>query len=208
MKKILCIFAAFFVAIFTFAHDLTPSQIETLQKSVLDKLNEFQYHIQIAADKTVNQTTRNNHRDLFLCLFMNKGREYSVYDPDKGRNVPRSAAKMQTINARTHNIGTQRVINYIDKLVANKMSYVKITQADVVRLDNIEKTSNGKYEAMAYICQKFVRYNGDGKVVYADITSKRIKIYIDSQEIRTPSGTKVVWDVKLGDVVVEDVQKI
>ena len=75
---------------------------------------------------------------------------------------------------------------------------VKIESADVVRVDNINKVSDGHYEAMAYFCQRYIAYNEGGSVVYSDITTKKIKIYIDALEI--PGG--VIWEAKLGDVYV------
>lgn len=79
----------------------------------------------------------------------------------------------------------------------NKYGKVVLQSADIVRVDNINKVSDGHYEAMAYFVQKYIAYR-DGKVVYSDITKKKIKVYIEALEI--PGG--VIWDAKLGDVYV------
>ena len=79
----------------------------------------------------------------------------------------------------------------------HKYGKVVIQSADVVRVDNIHKVSEGHYEAMACFVQKYIAFK-DGRVIYSDITSKKVKVYIEALEI--PGG--VIWDAKLGDVYV------
>ena len=62
----------------------------------------------------------------------------------------------------------------------------------------INKTADGKYEAVAYFCQKYVAFR-ENRIVYSDVTSKKVKVYVDAIEI---PGGGVVWDAKLGDVYV------
>ncbi len=55
---------------------------------------------------------------------------------------------------------------------------------------------------MAYFCQKFVGYR-DGRVIYSDVTTKKVSVYIEAIEIPMPDGsTQKIWNALLGDIYV------
>jgi len=80
---------------------------------------------------------------------------------------------------------------------------VTIDQADAVRVGSINPVGNGKYVAIASICQHFCGYK-DGRLVINDYDVKTVKVYINKIEYQTPDGNIVIWEAKLGDFKVTE----
>ncbi len=58
----------------------------------------------------------------------------------------------------------------------------------------------------ASLCQKFCGYR-DGKLIYNDVTEKKVKVYVEREEVAMPDGeTQVIWLVLLGDIYVVSTQ--
>ena len=180
-------------------HELSASDKEALQERVMDKVMEFQNHLQnIVKKDELTTLQRENEIKASLVLFIGNGERYKVINSD-GVEENRSAVRMQlsSLNRSVNRWITMK--SYLRNLFNNVHRYVKVViqEADAIRVDNINHVSGDNYEAMAYFAQKFIGFR-DGKVVYGDITTKKIKVYIKALEV--PGG--VIWDAKLGDVYV------
>ena len=66
-----------------------------------------------------------------------------------------------------------------------------------MRIDNIYKIGEGKYQAVAFFFQKFVAYR-EGCCVYGLNTVKKVIVYANA--IEPPTG--IVGVAKLGDIYV------
>jgi len=202
MKPIKILFACLFFLfpLSGFAQsDLTPSDKDALQTRVKEKVEEFVNHLSNIVNEELTEYQRQNEIKAALVLFIGNGERYDVTNV-YGEKEHHEAVRMQ-ISSINHDIKRWLTMKkYLWNQYKNIHRYgkVKIESADVVRVDNINKTSDGHYEAMAYFCQRYIAYNENGRVVYSDITTKKIKVYIDALEI--PGG--VIWEAKLGDVYV------
>lgn len=179
-------------------NDLTPSDKEALQARVKDKVDEFVHHLSCIVNTELTDYQRQNEIKAALILFIGNGERYTVTN-EYGEKENHAPVRMQ-ISSVNHD--TKRWLSmkkYLNNQYENVHKYgkVKIESADIVRVDNINKISDGHYEAMAYFVQKYIAFR-DGKVVYSDITTKKIKVYIDALEV--PGG--IIWEAKLGDVYV------
>lgn len=173
-----------------------------LQNRVKDKLEDFLGQLSIIASKAKDVTVsmKDAATTSALELFIGKGKPYEYTDQYGNRKI-HEPVQMQTSN-RYRKYPTKPMTQYLRSLRTMSYTKVVIEAADAVRVDNIFETPDGKYEAIAYYSQKFCGYR-DGRLVYNDVTEKKVKIYVEKVSIPTPSGNdKVIWRVLLGDIYV------
>ena len=185
------------------AQQLTDSQKESLQRRVKDKVDEFQFWIgQLADKKSTSMEVKNNAYNLSLKLFIGECEDYSIYDPELGRNVFKSAVRMETSSKYRSSKSRTLMKRYLNNLRNNQTyTQIEITDADIVRVDNIYRVGD-HYECMAYFCQKYVGYR-EGRVVYSDITTKKVRVFINAIQIpRADGSTETIWNALLGDIYV------
>lgn len=185
------------------AQQLTYSEKETLQRRVKDKVDEFQFYMGQLADKaSTSIEVKNNAYSLALKLFIGECEDYSIYDPELGRDVFKSAVRMETSSKYRSTKSRTLMKRYLDNLRNNKSyTQIEITDADIVRVDNIYRVGD-HYECMAYFCQKYIGYR-DGRVAYSDITTKKVRVYINAIQIPKADGsTETIWNALLGDIYV------
>lgn len=179
-------------------NDLTESDKKEMQERVKLKVEEFQGYLSDIVNTSLTSTQRKASVSSALALFIGKGSAYTIIN-DYGEKENRGAARIQISSVNKSYVKWLAMTKYLDNQYNNVYRYGKITieAADAVRVDNIYKTGDGRYQAVAYFCQKYAAYR-DGKIVYSDITGKKVTVYISA--IETPVGT--VWDAKLGDIYV------
>lgn len=179
-------------------NDLSGSDKEALQARVKDKVDEFQYHLSCIVDKALTKNQRLEEIDASLVLFIGKGERYNITN-DKGEVESRAPVQMQLSSINNDSKKSLSMKKYLSNQYNNVHKYgtVKIQAADAVRVDNINKVADGHYEAVAYFAQKYIAFS-DGRIVYSDITTKKVKVYIDALEVLG----EIIWDAKLGDVYV------
>ena len=186
-----------------FAQMLTPEQKEALQVRVKNKVDEYQFYLaQLGNKRSTNAEVKANAYNLAIKLFIGECENYEIYEPDMGYSITKPAVRMEV--SSKYRSTTSRVLmkKYLNNL-RNNTSYdqIEITDADVVRVDNIYKVGD-HYECMAYFCQKYVGYR-DNRVVYSDVTTKKVRVYIEAIEIPKSDGsTETIWNALLGDIYV------
>jgi len=198
-----------FVSIPAFPQQLTQAEKESLQIRVKNKVDEYQFYLHQLADKcSTSLEVKNNAYSLALKLFVGECENYSIYDPDLGRNINKPAVRMEI--SSKYRLTKSRVLmkRYLDNL-RNNSTYdqIKITDADIVRVDNIYKVGD-HYECMAYFCQKYIGYR-DNRIIYSDITTKKVRVYIQAIKIPKADGsTETIWNALLGDIYVIETKAI
>ena len=200
-KTFLLFFLLLFVQV-SFAQSLSDEDKQELQLRAKQKIESFQGYLTTIASRNISATSKTAAKKSALNLFIGKGEPYMFTD-DYGNRLQHDAVKMQVSSKRTGRITTRTMKNYLTGL-ANMSHYTKveIESADVVRVDNIRMTGDGKYEAVAYYSQKFCGYR-DGRLIYTDVTEKKVKIYVEKETVPMPDGNEqVIWLVLLGDVYV------
>lgn len=187
------------------AQNLTEAQKESLQNRVKNKVDEFQFYLgQLANKRKTSMQVKQNAYDSAMKLFIGEGNNYTVYDPDLGRTVEKSAVRME-VSSKYRSTKTRTLMTrYLQNLMNNtRYTQIEITDVDVVRVDNIQQVGD-HYECMATFHQKFIGYR-DNRKVYSDITTKRIRVYIKAIQIPKSDGsTQVIWNAFLGDIYVLD----
>lgn len=208
MKKITALLTILLLSI-SGIYAQTTSQLSEQEKNDLttrikQKLDDFQDNLKIIVGGK-ERSTKQSAIATALKLFIGEGNRYQYVDND---NVKRwhKEVQMQT-SSRRRGIQTQSMKSYLNALgIMQDYRYDRVTidQADVVRVDKIQPTSDeGMYVATASICQHFCAYR-DGKLVLNDYDVKTVKVYIEKTEYQTPNGKKVIWKAKLGDFKVTE----
>lgn len=191
------------------AQMLTDEEKEQLRDRILDKLDNFQDFLQTMADKRNSQQVRTAAHDSNIKLFIGECEPYSVFNVWTDIEEQKPAVRMYTSSLNTKNISNQKMKNYFFKIMNNKAySNIQIEQADAVRVGEIQAVGNGKYIAIAHICQKFIGFSENGTIRYGDVTEKKVKIHIDHSTVRTTDGVEDIWDVKLGDIYVTSTHRL
>lgn len=186
-------------------NDLTEEDKEELQERVKQKVEEFQGYLSDIVNTELSDNRRRSSIQSALALFIGKGKPYSV-ENDYGEKVLRKAVRMQLSSVNRKSLRWLYMTKYLNNQYNNVHNYrkVRIESADAVRVDNIYQTGDGKYQAVAYFCQKYVSYDDHDRISYGDVSRKRVIVYIDA--IETPVGT--VWDAKLGDIYTIETERL
>ena len=141
-----------------------------------------------------------------LALFIGNGGPYSLEDM-YGHSTNYNGVTMQTASLRSRR-ATPRynrpvlMKRYLNNLRGIRYDKVNISQVGSIRVDNIYLTSKGHYQAIAHYSMDFAGYI-DGNVVYHDVTTKSVKVYIELID----DGGSGTWQVLLGDMRVESITK-
>ena len=173
--------------------ELTQSQKESLQARVKNKVEEFQYYLKQLADKqSTSYEMKNEAYRLAVKLFIGECEDYNIREYNKEtrsyEQIYQKAVRME-ITSKYKPPKSSRMKGYFNSLRYNKTAdQIEITEADAVRVDNIYRVGD-HYECMAYFCQKYISYR-DNRILYGDITTKKVKVIIQAIEVPTSSGAE------------------
>lgn len=212
MKRIILtiiVFAWLLAPAYTQTIDLTADQKKQIIARIEDKLEDFQNSLEIMAEKSYSQQTRQAAYKANTLLFIGNCEPYEVIDQMTGRVKRKRAVEMETSSVNSNYIKRQPMKQYFINIMNNRAySNIKIEQAGAIRVDNIRKVGEGKYEAVAHICQYFAGYRGDMGKIYEDKTEKAVKILIDYHEIPNSFGGDIIYDIKLENMKVLSTERI
>ena len=210
MKKILATFTLMLLAMSAInvnaQHiDLTEEQKDEMGHRVKQKLEAFLLNLPYVANG--DREVQDEATKATLALFIGKGGPYTMYDA-YDNPTPSNGVTMQTASTRKNRYGKPTynrpvlMTRYLNNLRGLPYSKVEITQVGAIRVDNINKVGDGRYQAIAHFCQDFSGYR-DGQLIYHDRTTKSVKIYVEWID----DGGAGTWQVLLGDMRVESISK-
>ena len=196
--------------------ELTEEVKKQLQERIIQKVVELQGYLSDIVNTKLSAKQREESINAALALFMGKGEPYYVIVEERIKNEfgkieirkrkeKRNAVRIQISSVNNDNKRWSKMKKYLWNQYNNIHKYdkVKITSADIIRVDNIKEVGKNKYQAVAYYCQKYVSYRDD-KIVYGDLTGKKIIVHIEA--VDTPTGN--VWDAKFGDIYVTSTERL
>lgn len=189
--------------------DLTFEQQEDITNRIVAKVNDFQNFLAQLADKTNSSFSRQKAYESILDIFIGRCDKYETIDLNTGRKELKDAVKMEISSVNSQRPVTRLMKTYLNNIKNNGMySNIKISLVDAIRVGNLRKVAEGKYEATAHFCQIFIGLNGD-KIKYSDKTEKAVKVYVTLSLRPTLFGDyDEVFDVKLGDIKVESTERL
>ena len=193
MKKLLLTFAVFVLST-TFAlyaqdevKKLTETDLANFKSRVKEKVESFQNHISIIADKEQEMNRKDLAIKAALRLFL-------------------GTATMETSSKSTDGRESKREMpmkEYLNRLKNLPFRTVKITSQDVCYISSIQPTPDGKYVATVTIYQLFEGCNSEGNC-YRDYTKKELDVVI---ELKKDDFGEERWVIMLGNVRVTETRR-
>ncbi len=157
------------------------------RSKVYEKVSTLENYIQRIIDKA--ELNRQKSVDLACQLFVNEqARVYTSSLNEAGRSRP--------------------VRKYLNGLMMLSYDRVEIEWTNIQYVSELRKGPDGRYFGYVHIEQKFEGFM-DGRLVYGDITEKKITIVLEAYEIIDAVGdSSMRWDVFLSDIGVEQTQTL
>lgn len=191
-KCFICLVSILFPSSEIYAQ-IDKEQNEILKRRAAEKVALMNDYISYMADKSKKEDTRLYYRGKALNLFIAKGLDYEE------DGIQKKGVIMQ-ITSKTYNTVTDKLMReYFWNLIKGLNYYTQIeisaTDAASMKVSDLRHIGNNVYECTCQYIQIFTGLR-DGKVVYTDRTTKRIKCRVLKED--TEDGTEYV--VLLGDV--------
>lgn len=177
MKKIYFMIAILLFAFNSMAQnqEVINFEPEVAKQRIKDKVEDYQYQLEILANGKNQQSTRNSARDAAKDLFLSRGGNYTY---NLGSQTMYDKCEMQTINKyRPQTIYKKLVKSYLEAM-ALRPYRVEITATKEVVVDQLRKTGPDTWMAVAHIGQKYQQYNNDYRPGYSDITFKDMVAFV------------------------------
>jgi len=191
---------------------VSKAELEEVTLRIKDKVGDFVSALGDLVDPDISTGTKRSIRTTSLNLFIGKGDRYHVTQTNRyGQDSSywHEPVQMETIQSKRNQKRSKSYMrDYLTGLIEKvTFRHVKIESADAIRVDSFQKTGDGKYQAVAYFLQHYMRYNStDSYQVYSDYTAKKVVIYMDRIEEVMPNGQlSVRWIIRLGDISAEEI---
>jgi hypothetical protein len=180
------------------AQQLSVQQKDAMGRRAAEKVGQMNDYISQMAKKKTRGVSKAQDRDnrmyikeKALNLFIGKGYEYTE------NSVPKRGVLMQTTSLRRSTTNSTLMRDYFQKVIDLRYSDVDISATEIaaIKVSNLNRVDDNTWVCTCEYDQAFVGYR-DGRAVYKDITTKRIKCYLKIEQ--TAAGAELI--VLLGDV--------
>lgn len=172
---------------------------EQIKRTAAQRVAQMNDYISFMADKSNDMETRQYYKKQALNLFAGRGYNYE----ENGVNKEGVRMEITSVNNTRPRSKLMRVyFNGLMNLTYQKVS-IQSTELASIKVSNLQKVDNNMYVCTCYFDQVFVGYR-DGRPVYKDITRKKVKCYIEVQDVE---GGPHEYVVLLGDVQAIDTKR-
>lgn len=172
---------------------------EQIRRTAAQRVAQMNDYISFMADKSNDMETRQYYKKQALNLFAGRGYNYE----ENGVNKEGVRMEITSVNNTRPRSKLMRVyFNGLINLTYQKVS-IQSTELASIKVSNLQKVDNNMYVCTCYFDQVFVGYR-DGRPVYKDITRKKVKCYIEVQDVE---GGPQEYVVLLGDVQAIDTKR-
>lgn len=203
LKTLLASLALLTVPMFLNGQNIDENKL--LQQRAKERVRLMNDYVSWMADKRNPEDERKYYRTEALPLFIGKGYEY------KENGTPKKGVMMQTTSVNKPGIVNATLIrDYFTRLTNLKYTSVNITSTEIadIKVSDLKKIDSNLYECTCQYVQYFRGQYGDG-YVYKDKTTKRIKCYVEVEEVEPDSyGNRYEYMVMLGDVEAISTERI
>lgn len=196
LRRILVLQFAFLLFLPIMGQNTVDEQIKRTAAQRVAQMNDY---ISFMADKSNDLETRQYYKKQALNLFAGRGYNYE----ENGVNKEGVRMEITSVNNTRPRSKLMRVyFNGLINLTYQKVS-IQSTELASIKVSNLQKVDNNMYVCTCYFDQVFVGYM-DGRPVYKDITRKKVKCYIEVQDVE---GGPQEYVVLLGDVQAIDTKR-
>lgn len=190
--------ARFISVIFVFIIAIVASaQVERkeglIKRACADKVGQMNDYISFMANKKKPEENRLFYKTKALNLFIGKGFSYEEND------VTKESVMMQVTSENRKSVRTIYIRDYFQNLIKGLCSYTDV-KIEATEIADIKVSELRQIDTNLWVCtcQYDQAYEGisDGRLVYRDITTKRIKCYLTAED--TEDGWEYI--IKFGDI--------
>lgn len=191
-------------------NDLDERTNAKIAERAREEVGQFTDYLKEIADKKIERKTRLYYKDIALKLFVGEGKAWveeilnsegtSVVD-----RVNRKAVTMGVTSLRNPKPRKKPMADYLFGLAELRYKAVTIETTDWhdMRVSEVRKVGDDKYECTVYFEQVFTSKGPDNIPGYSDRTKKKVTCYIDL--VQTDDGLEIL--VQLGDVTAYETKK-
>jgi hypothetical protein len=169
--------------------DLDDVSFKEYEQKALNKVNDLTVYMSKIANKATDFGESGKAIDLAVALFVS---EESV---------------VEVSSVKTGNRNKYKVRKYFNNLKLLKYDKISIEWTNINYVSNLKKGDDGNYHGTISYQQEFKGYK-DGKVVYSDITEKNVEVILKTYMKNVDGESKLLWDVFLEDIGVEQDRQI
>ena len=186
------------LALFTFtAFAQVEGQEEMIKRRAAEKVAQMNDYISFMASKKKSVENRLYYKEKALNLFIGKGYKYEENGIDK------EGVMMEVTSKTRRTVSHPLMRDYFHNLVYRLGAYtdVKITATEIadIKVSELRQVDTNLWVCTCQYDQAFEGMR-DGRPVYRDITTKRIKCYVVAED--TEDGWEFI--ILLGDVYAID----
>lgn len=175
-----------------------------------EEVGQFTNYLTDIVDKTIERKTRLYYKDVALKLFVGEGKTWveEILNSEGTRvvdRINRKAVTMGVTSLRNPKPRKKAMADYLLDLAEIRYNAVTIqtTNWHDMRVSEVRKIGDGKYECTVYFEQVFTSKGKDNIPGYSDRTKKKVTCYIDL--VQTDDGPEIL--VQLGDVTAYETRK-
>lgn len=190
-KFLVALLAIFSLATTAFAQ--VEGQEEMIKRRAAEKVGQMNDYISFMANKKKPEESRLYYRTKALNLFIGKGFSYEE------NGVTKEGVMMQVTSKNRKSVSTPFIRTYFQNLVTGLRSYTDV-KIEATEIADIKVSELRQIDTNLWVCtcQYDQAFEGvrDGRLIYRDITTKRIKCYVVAED--TEDGWEFI--ILLGDV--------
>lgn len=196
LRRIVVLQFAFLFFLPTMGQNAVDEQIKRTAAQRVAQMNDY---ISFMADKSNDMKTRQYYKKQALNLFAGRGYNYEE------NGVNKEGVRMEITSVNNTRPRSKLMRAYFNGLMnlTYQMVSIQSTELASIKVSNLQKIDNNMYVCTCYFDQVFVGYR-DGRPVYKDITRKKVKCYIEVQDVE---GGPQEYVVLLGDVQAIDTKR-
>lgn len=182
--------AVFLISLFYIATASAQFNSDLLKRRAAEKVGQMNDYISFMASKKKSVEVRQKYRKEALNLFIGEGNSYEE------NGVQKEGVLMEVTSVNRPGKRRELIRDYFSRIIMLNYNDVNISSTEIaeIKVSNLQKISGDQYVCTCQFDQAFVGYR-DGRPVYKDITTKRVKCYITID--RTVNGDEYI--IKLGD---------
>ena len=200
MKTVLKRIVALQFALLLFLPIMGQSSVdEQIKRTAAQRVAQMNDYISFMADKSNDMDTRQYYKKQALNLFAGRGYNYEE------NGVNKEGVRMEITSENNTRPRSKLMRVYFNGLINLTYQQVSIQSTELasIKVSNLQKVDNNMYVCTCYFEQVFVGYR-DGRAIYKDITRKKVKCYIEIQDVEDGPQEYVVL---LGDVQAIDTKR-
>ena len=164
---------------------LSEQEYQTYRQKAIDNVHDFSTYLQVITNKKAALSDKDKAVEQAVKLF-----------------IPGST--IEVTSANNSKVNRYPVREYLKRLRLLPYSSTSIEWTEVQYIQELSQAADGNYYGIIRGQQTFIGYGNDGQdTLYSDVTTKNVKVKLESYQKQIDGNVVQNWGVLLGNVGVE-----